>query len=641
MNKVYLFVLVLLSASFTGCIESDELPMEEEDSSNIEDGPKYSSISRSTEYDSLADCPNGGVIIEYGIDENGNGTLEETEVDGQHIVCHGQDGLDGEHGEDGQDGQDGLDGEHGEDGKDGEDGSNAGLSNETLLTRIDDPDDSLGCDFGGRVISYGLDNGDGNGISANGHLEVGEIDTSTILCTSRTVGLMSDINIGTGNTNMNNFIEFNGDVFFTATTNNHGNELWIAELNTGIVSLFKDIYEGSYGSSPSNFEIMGDLLFFSANDGVNGTELWMTDGTEEGTVMVEDIVEGQTGSGISEITALGNMLIFKASDVDFGVELWRWHPINGAQLVKDIFPGNNSYGIPNGSYPSGFVEVNGSLYFIARDSWDEADSGNYELWKTDGTEEGTMMVKDINSNGGNSYVGFLTPFDDMLYFRASDEHGSEIWKTDGTEDGTVMVKDIRQGSSGSSPQYLTVFGDAIYFSANEGTNEGYELWKTDGTEEGTVMVYNVCPGGSGSYPQDFVVMGGWLYFTATDCDDGYELWKTDGNPGGGSHTLLVKDIFPGSSSSYPFALTVVSDGLGGELLYFSANDGSFGYELWRSDGTMQGTIMVKDIRYGGDSGLDYTEMYAVGNILLFTANDGFTGLELYWNSFPETNIFYE
>ena len=240
MNKVYLFVLVLLSASFTGCIESDELPMEEEDSSNIEDGPKYSSISRSTEYDSLADCPNGGVIIEYGIDENGNGTLEDTEVDGQHIVCHGKDGLDGEHGEDGKDG---FDGEHGEDGKDG---VNAGLSNETLLTRIDDPDESLGCDFGGRVISYGLDNGDGDGVSANGHLEVGEIDTSTTLCTSRTVGLMSDINIGTGSTNMYDFIEFNGDVFFTATTNDHGNELWIAELDTGIVSLFKDIYEGSY-----------------------------------------------------------------------------------------------------------------------------------------------------------------------------------------------------------------------------------------------------------------------------------------------------------------------------------------------------------------------------------------------------------
>ena len=92
MNKVYLFVLVLLFASFTGCIESEDLPIEEEDSSNIEDEPKYSTISRTTEYDSLDDCPNGGVIIEYGIDENGNGTLDDAEVDGDVVICHGQDG---------------------------------------------------------------------------------------------------------------------------------------------------------------------------------------------------------------------------------------------------------------------------------------------------------------------------------------------------------------------------------------------------------------------------------------------------------------------------------------------------------------------------------------------------------------------
>jgi len=105
MNKVYLFVLVLLSASFTGCIDSEDLPVEEEtdvedDSSDLENESKYSTISRATEYDSLDDCPNGGVIIEYGIDENGSGNLEDTEVDGQHIVCHGRDGVDGEDGED-------------------------------------------------------------------------------------------------------------------------------------------------------------------------------------------------------------------------------------------------------------------------------------------------------------------------------------------------------------------------------------------------------------------------------------------------------------------------------------------------------------------------------------------------------------
>ena len=144
MNKVYLFVLVLLSASFTGCIESEDIPVEEEtdveeeNSSNIENEPKYSTISRATEYDSLNDCPNGGVIIEYGIDENGNGTLEDTEVDGQHVVCHGRNGVDGVDGEDGDDGADGEHGDDGADGEDGEDGENSGLSDDTLLTRIDE-----------------------------------------------------------------------------------------------------------------------------------------------------------------------------------------------------------------------------------------------------------------------------------------------------------------------------------------------------------------------------------------------------------------------------------------------------------------------------------------------------------------------
>ena len=105
---------------------------------------------------------------------------------------------------------------------------------------------------------------------------------------------------------------------------------------------------------------------------------------------------------------------------------------------------------------------------------------------------------------------------------------------------------------------------------------------------------------------------------------------------------MVKDIYPDGGSA-PYDLTVVGDGFGGEVLYFSASDGSFGYELWRTDGTVEGTAMVKDIRYGSDSGLEpgSFEMYAVGDILLFTADDGYTGLELYWNSFPETSIFYE
>ena len=59
-------------------------------------------------------------------------------------------------------------------------------------------------------------------------------------------------------------------------------------------------------------------------------------------------------------------------------------------------------------------------------------------------------------------------------------HGSELWKTDGTAAGTVLVKDIRSGASGSYPHNLTNVNGTLFFTANDGTN-GYELWKSDGT----------------------------------------------------------------------------------------------------------------------------------------------------------------
>ena len=59
-------------------------------------------------------------------------------------------------------------------------------------------------------------------------------------------------------------------------------------------------------------------------------------------------------------------------------------------------------------------------------------------------------------------------------------HGFELWKSDGTSGGTVMVKDIDPGATGSIPSYLTNVNGTLFFAANDGTH-GYELWKSDGT----------------------------------------------------------------------------------------------------------------------------------------------------------------
>src|SRR5262245_56315860 len=98
---------------------------------------------------------------------------------------------------------------------------------------------------------------------------------------------------------------------------------------------------------------------------------------------------------------------------------------------------------------------------------------------------------------------------------------------------------------------------------------------------------------TGSEPENFVALNGWMYFTATDIN-GTELWKTNGTATG---TVMVKDIDPGIQSSDPDHLTVFNN-----ALYFSADDGIHGTELWKSDGSASGTVMLKDINPGSQNG---------------------------------------
>ena len=153
-----------------------------------------------------------------------------------------------------------------------------------------------------------------------------------------------------------------------------------------------------------------------------------------------------------------------------------------AQILNDINPGATQ---STGGTFAGFENVGGTAYFAANDGI----HGN-ELWKTDGTEAGTVMVKDIRAgdDSTNSYPREFINVDGTLFFSAFDGlTGRELWKSDGTAAGTVRVKDIRVGGGDSSPQQMSNFNGTLYFSADDGTH-GLELWKSDGTEAGTVLV---------------------------------------------------------------------------------------------------------------------------------------------------------
>jgi ELWxxDGT repeat protein len=143
----------------------------------------------------------------------------------------------------------------------------------------------------------------------------------------------------------------------------------------------------------------------------------------------------------------------------------------------------------------------------------------------------------------------------------------------------------------------------------------------------TYLVKDIKVGSRGSKPAELVAIGNWqtgvtLYFSADDGKTGRELWKSDAT---GVGTRRVKDIMPGPGGSSPREMTVM-----GSRIFFSANDGLRGRELWVTDGTAAGTKRVADIRSGA-KGSSPKELTAVGHTLFFTADDGNRGREL-WKS---------
>ncbi|MBT1697057.1 T9SS type A sorting domain-containing protein [Fulvivirgaceae bacterium PWU4] len=261
-------------------------------------------------------------------------------------------------------------------------------------------------------------------------------------------------------------------------------------------------------------------------------------------------------------------------------------------LVKDI--NTSPAGLRDESdYTNTFCNCGDYLFFGAM-----TDKGN-ELWRTDGTGGGTVMVKDL---GVASDDGFL---DDMvcngsgtLFFLGTNGlHGNELYVSDGTANGTRLVKDVTPGAGGIS--LIGVVGNIIFFLADHDMNGEKEIWKSDGTEANTIMV---------------TIFGGYSGIFKATSSDTHVFFKAVNSTTGKQDFFAVNGL-TGNLQKLLEGKTVSEYQSFGSKIMFSVNDPVEKYSLWSSDGTLDGTVKVRQF---GTSFI--TAFFRFNNRLIFSVS---------------------
>jgi ELWxxDGT repeat protein len=329
---------------------------------------------------------------------------------------------------------------------------------------------------------------------------------------------------------------------------------FVKQSTDGSISVVKAVVGPTVGSYPEKFTKVNDQVFFLTHfewPG-EGDYLYSTDGTLEGTI------ERARVNYYSDILGVGNNLFFT-----IGNELWVTQSSMESQHRVKFFEDYSDV--------QGLTDVNGTLYF----------HNGYELWKSDGTEAGTVKVRSLNSIrnitnvGGKAYI---------LNVNASE--GLEVWRTNAT--GLLKVKVIRE--SFATPHRYNIsagLGNIYFFVANDGVH-GNEIWRSDGTAVGTFMVQDLNTIDSTTYNgevdiRSFMVFKNKLYFSAADANNDWKYYYVSGKNS-------VTEIGPLNPATSP---VIYHD----KLYLFAQRYDSY-LQLWSTDGTPGSLNFIADVGYG-------------------------------------------
>lgn len=414
--------------------------------------------------------------------------------------------------------------------------------------------------------------------------------------------MVADLNLGTGpnlDSDPDSFVRVGSRVVFFATDPRSSERLpWSTD---GTAAGTRRLAAG--GGLRQELGPLGDvLLWFGWGAGFSGS-LWRTEGTPETTYAL--VPDGVASYGDEPFLGgrVGGLLYF----FRYGGEGWQLWATGGTAAGTR----------PVASLPAperaATTAAHGGLFFFVTGR--RAGPGNapridLKLWRSDGTAAGTRLLGDLPG----SVRGLRSTRGGLLLFA-----GDELWVSDGTRSGTHPLfpppDELRIGPS------VTLLADTLdgrlFFFESDGSGEA-TLWVSDGTRRGTRPVIRGLAPDSGTT----AVLGGRLYFTAGD-DRGLALWSSRGTA---ATTERVVDLCV-DTCSLPDVSSGPSLVAAGGRLFFLADDGVHGVELWTSDGTPAGTRLVRDLCPGSCG--SPSALHADGGEVFFYAQEPSHGRQLW------------
>lgn len=430
--------------------------------------------------------------------------------------------------------------------------------------------------------------------------------------------ILKDINAGSNNAVNpfdNQFIEFDGSFYFFANDGTNV-QLWKSDGTTSGTNKFKDVntfqYNNSSQTASINGEAANDYLVFKAysynSSNQQYTEkLWKSDGTSEGTLEFLELNSNYAPFSDSQFYRVQNKIYFTQESTYPNQKLWVTDGTTiGSMSVVD---GYSEY--------SGFKKADNAVFLKAKINHSES-----QILKIDYLTNDYSIFLDnvINPERGfgfyndEIYFGF-----DYNYFDNYHPSGSELWKSDLGGNNPVLVKDINVSAPSYPVNFSKINNKSIFYSGNYGQSD-VGLYITDGTFNGTQFLKDMyIENNQGEIYTTFFKIGNDYFFRGGVLENypysSRHLYKTNGTIEG---TVLVSDQVKVADSNYRREIYEEMNG----KLYFLGEDGGYHYsfqDLWVSDGTSGGTYKVYDFQNEGDNGTMITSMKNFSGYLYFTA----------------------